>query len=367
MAELTERNVTMGARVLKSGLAVTIAATICHYFDIPVLFAAMAAVINIKPSVVQSRRNALEQVGVHIIGVSLAFAIGLTLGDNPLTMGLTTVLVISLCSRLGWTSGTLMGVVAALFILSASPKDFVSHAVDRTSAIFIGLAVGMTVNYFVLPPRYGQKLRAAMRDLGEEATAFFTGMVDCFITLKPISPQELDDKKKFFQGRINECVDLLARYREQVGRVRPRRTKPRNDPNYLEEYLRYQKGLYEKTLNLAEVINLRIERRKRAGDKPLSEEFHQVLAQLKQGAGTVVKLNRQLQQTVFDEARVVPEPVAYQYWEEMARVLESWRGKYSGGFYLHVLVDVGSIIGDLKWAAAKARELLFLAANQKNG
>ncbi|MDA8213638.1 MAG: aromatic acid exporter family protein [Clostridia bacterium] len=360
----------MGARVVKTGLAVTLAAAICLYFDIPIIFAALSAVVNLKPSVVESWRNALEQVSVHLMGVVLAFGIGLTLGTDaltfgnhltlqtkPLTLGLATVIMIWLCGRLGWTGGTLMGVLTALFILTAPPKEFVPHAVDRTLAVFTGLVVALAVNYLILPPRYGQKLRVTLRKLSDQVIEFFDEMMKRFVRLEPMAGEELEARKKTIQDLSNEATDLISRYREQVGKVKPRGTKPYNNPGFLEEYLRYQVGIFEKALELAEVTKQRIRRREQAGNQPLSEEFKQVLALMSHGAGTAVKLNRQLQQAIFDGEQVKPVPPTYRYWDEMAAVIESWHGKFSGTYYLHALVEVGAVIGDIKWATSKAREL----------
>jgi len=355
----------MGARVLKTGLAVTVASAICLYFNIPVIFAALSAVINIKPSVVQSWKNALEQVAVHLLGVVLAFGIGLTLGANPLTMGLATIIVIWLCGRLGWMGGAVMGVLAALFILTSSHGEFVSHAVARTQSIFIGLVVALAVNYLILPPRYGQKLRVTLRTLAELVVDFFAETVDRFVRLEPMAAEELEARRGKIEGLLEESADLLVRYREQVGRIKPRRTRPSNDPSFLEEYLRYQAGIYEKTLALAEVINQRIRRREQAGNQPLSEEFQQVLAQVSHGAGTVINLNRQLQQLIFEGEPVTPEPTTYRYWDVLADILETWHSKFSGSYYLHALIEVGAVIGEIKWAAAKARELFEKAQNRE--
>ncbi|HEX3033029.1 MAG TPA: aromatic acid exporter family protein, partial [Bacillota bacterium] len=140
----------MGARLIKTGIAVTVAAAICHLLQIPTIFAAMSAVLNMKPSVVQSWKNALEQLLVHLVGLFTAFVIGLTLGANPLTIGLTTMVVIWLIARLDLTSGTLMGVLSAVFILSSSSEDFfLKNALIRSGAILIGLAVALVVNYFI--------------------------------------------------------------------------------------------------------------------------------------------------------------------------------------------------------------------------
>ena len=350
----------MGARVFKTGLAVTLASAICLYFQIPVIFAALSAVVNIKPSIIQSWKNALEQTMVHLLGVCLAFAVGLTLGANPLTMGLTTVMVIWLCGRWGLASGTLMGVLAALFILTATPEEFVPHALERTGSVFVGLLAALSVNYLILPPRFVQMLRAVLSQLAEEVVNLFETMIESFVRLERVPDEDLANRKERIQTLLEQAGDLLSRYREQVGKVKPKGARFCNNPVFLEEYLRYQVGIYEKSLGLAEVIQQRIRRREEVGNPPLSEEFQQVLAHVNHGAGTVIKLNQQLRQAIVDGKAVMPMPATNGYWDELAQIMEVWHGKFSGSYYLYALIEVGSVIGEIRWAANKARELFAL-------
>ncbi len=349
----------MGARVYKTGIAVTLASAICLYLDIPVIFAALSAVINMKPSIIQSWKNAWEQVAVHLIGVMIAFAIGLTFGTKPnaLTMGLATVLVIWLCGRLSLAGSSMMGVLTALFILTAAPQDFVPHAIVRTQSIFVGLLTAPAINFLIWPPRYGEKLRAVLQIIAEQVVSDFADTIARFVQLNPLSEQEVLLKQEKLKQLMNSAEDLLGRYREQTGKVKPKRNKPSNNPDLLEGYYNYLQGLFEKTVDLTEVITQRVTRRERAGNQPLSPEFMEVLNLVTHGTETVVHLNQLLQQAIFAEGVERPEATTHRYWDELAQVIESWHGKFSGSYYLHALVEVGVVIREIKWASDKARDL----------
>lgn len=347
----------MGARIFKTGLAVTLAAAICQLLNIPVMFAALAALMNIKPSVVQSWENALEQVGVHVIGVAAALLIGLAMGANPLTMGLATAIVLYLCGRLKWTGGMAMGVISALFILTVNQDQFLNHAVQRSQAIFVGLVVGLLVNYFILPPRYGQRLRASLRELSEQISAQYEDTIRRFVAVDPLDPETAETVRRDIQLVIDRSSDYLARYREQVGRVRPKGTQPNNNPAFLAQYLAYLEGIFERTVDLAAVTRQRLERRKAAGCQPVGAEFQEILAYLQHGAGTAVILNEQLRDVLFAGKQVAPQKMTPGYWEEMAGVIESWHGGVSGTYYLYALVEIGTVIAQVKWITGQAREL----------
>lgn len=347
----------MGARTLKTGLAVAITASICNLLDLPVIFAALSTVINLKPSVVQSWKNALEQLSVNLLGVVIAFVVGLTVGSNPLTIGLTTMLIIWICGRLDWSGGTVMGILAALFILTATPDQFVDHAIDRTSAIFVGLIIAILVNYFILPPRYGQRLRAILAELGTETSAYLTLVIEHYTKTKLPDPETAANLKQNIMELSITAQDLMSRYHEQVGRAKPRGITPSRNPALLQDYLDFQRDLFERTLYLDELIPERILRRQKAGNQPVSSEFQHVLGHIRMGAQRVVHLNQDLQKAILEDKQVDLVPVIQDYWDDLDDIINHWKGKFSGTYYIHALLEIGLILSDIKWAASHARNL----------
>lgn len=137
------------------------------------MFGAVSAVINLQPSIRLTFEAAREQLLVHILGVLIAFAIGFTAGASPLSMGLVVVIIIWLYLRLRLHRGVLMGIVAALFVMSSSPDQFISHALSRTGVIFIGLMVAAMVNVLLFRPRYRGLLLEKLRTSSQENVQFF--------------------------------------------------------------------------------------------------------------------------------------------------------------------------------------------------
>ena len=67
----------IGARVIKTGIAVAITMFICKLLDLePAFFGAVSAVINMQPSIFLSFRAAKDQILVHILGVLAGFCFG---------------------------------------------------------------------------------------------------------------------------------------------------------------------------------------------------------------------------------------------------------------------------------------------------
>ena len=174
----------IGARVIKTGIAVAITMFLCKFFGLdPAFFGAVSAVINMQPSIFLTVRAGQDQILVHILGVAAGFFFGYFLGVNPLSAGLIVMLLIPIYIKLKLHSGITMGIVAALFVLSSSTDEFLTHAFTRTGVIFIGLGSAMFVNVLLWPPRYNKLLKEKLRQSNEASVLYFCRAVQDYVGL----------------------------------------------------------------------------------------------------------------------------------------------------------------------------------------
>ncbi|MDC3418213.1 FUSC family protein [Aquibacillus salsiterrae] len=157
----------LGARMLKTGLAVAIAlyAGTLLGFQSPV-FAGIAAVFAIQPSIYRSFQTILEQFQANIFGVSVAIAVFFSLGNDPFVIGFTTILVIGICMYLKMSETTIsIAIVAVIAVLQTQETDaFLLNALLRFSALTLGIFSAFLVNLIFLPPKYETKLFSKIND-----------------------------------------------------------------------------------------------------------------------------------------------------------------------------------------------------------
>src|SRR5690606_32724835 len=90
-----------GARILKTGIAVTLALYITMLLGLePVAFAAVAAVFAVQPSVYRSYQTILEQFQANVIGAVVAIIFTLAFGNEPFVIGLGAILLIAISIKL---------------------------------------------------------------------------------------------------------------------------------------------------------------------------------------------------------------------------------------------------------------------------
>lgn len=137
----------------------------------PPVFAAIAALLVVQPSLNQSFSKAIERsVGV-IVGVVIASALGIAFGEYTwvILVSIVVALIVAWLARA--TSGTANQVaISALLVLSlgaATP----GYAFDRVLETIIGAAIGIVVNVILVPPVAVAPAHRAVDALGEEVAA----------------------------------------------------------------------------------------------------------------------------------------------------------------------------------------------------
>lgn len=141
-------------QVLKSAIA-TIAAWVIAAWLVqgpPPVFAAIAALLVVQPSVNQSFTKAIERsVGV-IVGVLIASTLGILLGSGTWVILLATAVALIAAWALKMTAGTANQVGISAVLVLALGTATPGYAVDRVLETLIGAAIGFVVNLAIVPP-----------------------------------------------------------------------------------------------------------------------------------------------------------------------------------------------------------------------
>jgi uncharacterized membrane protein YgaE (UPF0421/DUF939 family) len=159
----------LGARILKTGIAIILALFLAQLLNLPSpVFAGIAAVFAIQPTIYRSYLSVIEQVQGNIIGAFIAVVFVLTLGNNVFIVGLAAILVILLNLKLKLENTIILSLVTLIAIMETPGDDFIQFALIRFSTIILGVAAAFIVNLVFLPPRYENKLYNKNSMLSEE-------------------------------------------------------------------------------------------------------------------------------------------------------------------------------------------------------
>ncbi len=346
----------IGARTIKTGIAVTTTLLICKIFSIePASFAAITAVVNMQPSVSKSLNNAWEQIGVHLLAATLSLIIGLLFGTNPITIGLGVIILILLCNRIGWSGGIVLGIVSIIFILDSPPETFLTHALARTVSIFVGVGVALLINRVLAPPRYKTRLLGTLHSLFLLTSAYFLESLRAFIEAGNVTsfqkpdPQELNDL-------LEEVITLNESARDEI--------TVSDNPRLIERRLEICRGFIERGQIINGMTAQRVKRRQKSYSV---QELHEINAEF-QGVLDVLLAGKEklagLINTLSISANQNRNSQLYQedilYWETFDNAIDEWNRKVSGVFYLRALMEVSVVATELHWAERRTKGLLTL-------
>lgn len=226
-------------QVLKSAVATIAAWLIAGWLvqgQLPV-FAAIAALLVVQPSVNQSLGKAVERsIGV-IMGVLIATGISLVLGQNTWIILLAVVVAMLVAWALKMTPGTSNQVAISALLVLALGASSPEYAFDRVLETLIGAAIGIVVNALIVPPVAIAPARGEVALLGGELAASVDRLADALE--HPRSPAQLETL--MIEARLlrpmRDASDAAIESGEESLTLNPRRSAHREELVQLRELL----------------------------------------------------------------------------------------------------------------------------------
>lgn len=216
-------------QVVKSAAA-TIAAWIIAGWVFPAqlpVFAAIAALLVVQPSVNQSLSKALERsIGV-IAGVLIAVALGLFLGSSSWVVLIAIVVAMLVAWLLRTSPGTANQIAISAMLVLALGSSSPEYAFARIVETLIGVVIGIVVNALIVPPVLVAPARRDLGLLGHELAASLDRLADALPEPQtPTRLQELMLEVRLLRPMKNAAEASIAAGEESLT-LNPRRSTHR--------------------------------------------------------------------------------------------------------------------------------------------
>ena len=159
----------LGARIIKTGVAIVLALFIAELLQLPqTVFAGIAAVFAIQPSIYRSYLRIVEQVQGNVIGAVIAITFVLIFGHQLVVIGLAAVIIILIMNKLKLEASISMALVMMIAIMEIQNDEFLTYAILRFATFFVGVFAAFLVNLLFLPPKYETKLFHSINQTQDE-------------------------------------------------------------------------------------------------------------------------------------------------------------------------------------------------------
>lgn len=201
----------LGARVLKTGIAIVLALFLGQLLNLPSpVFAAIAAVFAVQPTIYRSFNHIIEQIQGNLIGAITAVLFVVFLGNDYIFVGLAAIIVIALNLTLKLENTISLSLVTMIVIMESTEEAFITFALLRFSTIMLGVLSAILVNLFFLPPKHEKRLFNLINELIQETTKWLR------LTIRHASEHNLlkNDIRKM-QRTIRELDTLYGLYKEE--------------------------------------------------------------------------------------------------------------------------------------------------------
>lgn len=224
-------------QVLKSAAA-TIAAWMIAGWLIPgplPVFAAIAALLVVQPSVNQSLSKALERSAGVILGVVIAVLLSLLLGAQSWVVLAAVVVAMLIAWSLRASTGTGNQVAISAVLVLALGSSNPDYALDRILETLIGAAIGFVVNVAIVPPVLSAPARRDIGMLGRELAASLDRLASALPTTRTAAQlQELMLEARLLRPMKDAAEASLTTAEESLS-LNPRRGRHRDDVDELRE------------------------------------------------------------------------------------------------------------------------------------
>ena len=204
----------------------------------PPIFAAIAALLVVQPSLNQSVSKAIERTVGVVAGVVVASLLALAFGQTTWVILVAIAAALLIAWLLKMTTGTSNQVaISALLVLglgSATP----GYAFDRVLETVIGAVIGFVVNLALVPPVALAPAHRAVGALGDEVAASLDRLAAALA--EPQRPEQLEElmiSVRLLRPMVLAADEALTTAAESLT-LNPRGRRRRDELERLEATLR---------------------------------------------------------------------------------------------------------------------------------
>lgn len=169
MLQAIKRFKLLGSRTLKTGISVFLTALICGFFNLPIIFAVITAIVTIEHTAADSIKKAAVRFPASAIGALLATAFYGLFGKGALTFALVAMATIAVCHKLKLDAGILVATITATAMIPDFQDHYFVSFFTRLGTTSIGIIVSTFVNFFLLPPNYSPMIYKNINGLYNQA------------------------------------------------------------------------------------------------------------------------------------------------------------------------------------------------------
>lgn len=218
------------------------------------IFAAIAALLVVQPSINQTVGKAVERSLGVIGGVIVAFGVGLLFGQSSWIVLLTIVLCILLAWALRLAPGSSNQIpISAMLVLSIGATS-PNYAFDRIIETVIGAVIALIVNLVIVPPVLLAPAHEAVARLASEIADTLDRVANGLRTPQSMAQlEEMMITARLLRPMLGAADQAITQAEESLT-LNPRQAKLRRELDADVELLRRQRPLVTRAIGMSRAL-----------------------------------------------------------------------------------------------------------------
>ena len=204
----------IGARVLKTGLAIALATYLSMLLipDNSAALAGIAAVTTTMPSVRKSFDMFYRRVFANIIGGLVGVFMLYAIGSNPVAIGIAAIVTIAVLNALDLSDVLSLAVITVVAVMLTQSDNYLFTATYRVLETIIGVLVSFIINWLVYPPQHDKPFYSTLVNLTNEVLIFIRATLRKNVTFSILhrdiqwARSEFDTLNTLFDLMNNEVI-----------------------------------------------------------------------------------------------------------------------------------------------------------------
>jgi uncharacterized membrane protein YccC len=192
-------------------------------FSLPQPFLApWAALLVLQATVYRTMTRGLQQAAAAVVGVLLAFAASVVLGVGWMSLAIVLLVTLAIGATRPLRAESTTAATTALVVLLTGYSDDGSMLVSRLGDTFIGIGVGLLVNFVVWPPLRDRSAARRIDRLDDHLGALLADMAEDLRGDDEPDPDRWVQQTREIDSGIDDAWNDVRRARES-GRLNLRR------------------------------------------------------------------------------------------------------------------------------------------------
>ncbi|MFD2673117.1 FUSC family protein [Marinicrinis sediminis] len=197
-----------GKRLIKTALSVFITASVCQFFGWPVIFAVIAAIVTVEPTVNASIQKGKIRLPAAAMGAAIAMGLDAALGQTPLAYALSAFFTIYFCHLFKWDDAIIVATLTAVNMITMTETHYLLNFFVRLGTTSTGIVISILVNFLIFPPNFQQAVRKAYQNIFHQTHQLLEKCLDYHLKQSG-SRMQLNRSHQSLLKEIDRCMNLV--------------------------------------------------------------------------------------------------------------------------------------------------------------